>query len=148
MNHDKDDKKIMQLFRQLRQQDERRTPSFARMWATVARSQTISRRRPLPVFRFAVAVVLLLVVAGSAFLVYRISRVDAFRTAESITQWQSPTHSLLEFSREKPLQRGQHLLTTGHSRDFTRSLSEWQSPTASLGYAGRRRFQRYREHLL
>lgn len=146
MNHDKDDKKIAQLFRHLRQQDEERTPSFARMWANAARSQTEPRRQPLPAVRFAVAVVLLLGVVGSAFIVYRQSRVDDFRSAASITQWRSPTRSLLEFSREKPPPRSQRLLATGNPGEFTRSLSEWESPTASLGYAGRRRFQRYRKH--
>lgn len=142
MNHDKDDKKISELFQHLRQEDEKRMPSFARVWAT-ALTKNETRRPTAPLFRLALAVAVLVVVVGSGLFVFRQTRIPSPATAVSITQWQSPTLALLRFPGSR-LTRSRRLLEPGDDQEFTVSLSQWQPPTASLTASpGKRRSNRY-----
>ena len=67
MNRDWNEQRLNQLFDDLRHEDERHAPSFARVW-TAALARTSLARRPWRVMRFALvggmACALLVVVAG------------------------------------------------------------------------------------
>ncbi len=99
MNQDREEKKIKELFDELKRQDERRVPSFARLWAAaVARSESVPHRNVRLRFAVAFAALALIVVVLANFLKQPTTPSASTKRAElaaSISQWQSPTDFLL-----------------------------------------------------
>jgi hypothetical protein len=85
MNFDPRDAELREQFRRLRQQDQQRAPSFSSLTARAARPWAFNYRL------VAVALSLLLVLAIVAFI--RSRRPTA--SLEQLSQWRSPTGSLL-----------------------------------------------------
>ena len=72
MNQDWEEERIERLFREMRQEDERLAPSFAKVTGV---GLATNARRGRPVLRFAVVTALLVLLIGSAvFLVTRVSK--------------------------------------------------------------------------
>jgi len=99
MNQDREEKKIKELFDELKRQDQPRTPPFARMWAAaVARSESVPHRKVRLRFAVALATLTLIVVALVNFLKQPATPSAPTKNAEltaSISHWRSPTDFLL-----------------------------------------------------
>src|SRR5688500_18248221 len=67
MNQEREENRIKKLFHELKQEDERCTPAFARTMEA-ARLRTVKTRQPRPVLTIAVATVLLALVGSSLFI--------------------------------------------------------------------------------
>ncbi|MBI3597402.1 MAG: hypothetical protein HY203_09645 [Nitrospirae bacterium] len=70
MNQNEEEKKIRELFRELRRADEQFAPPFAKDW-NAALSHAGKARRPWRVFRVAAAVAMLIVFVWSGITSYR-----------------------------------------------------------------------------
>lgn len=70
MKEDWEEKKVRELFRELRQEDKRQTPPFTEIWARA--SSQMSRKRPFqPVFQIAALAAILIVLLGSVVMTFR-----------------------------------------------------------------------------
>ena len=103
MNWHWEDRSIKQLFRQLRQEEEKAVPSFQEV---LHGDKVSSRLEVFPLFRHAAAVITMLVL--SVTLLLELSPVplelEPMATA-SLSEWQSPTDFLLLSSEEELLTR-------------------------------------------
>jgi len=92
---------LKELFRRLRDEEEHLTPPFLAMWEAARARQKTSQPFRLSILQAGVAVGILIVVVGlSGVLVFRQQRTRLPVRAKagyvsSITQWRSPTGSLL-----------------------------------------------------
>ena len=97
MNMDSHDERIRRLFRELREQDERDAPSFARTWSAARSRQRQDTQSPWAL-AFHVAMAMFIVIGVSAALVLRSNGKpdeSALQAAAGISTWQSPTDFLL-----------------------------------------------------
>lgn len=137
MSESPEDRKIQELFQQLRQDDERRTPSFATGWeSAIARGETARRGQLFP--RLATALIVLLIglmtLAGVWFKQSTIELTALPPDAPVIEVPQVPPH-------ESPLIAGAGSNPRGVARRRHSSLpalpmdalvSQWRSPTEFL----------------
>lgn len=87
---------IEEFFRQLQREDERRTPSFANLWAR-ALSSTKQNRQPSLALRFAGAMIAVALVV--LFVSLPLSQEDSSKILEaskSLSRWRAPTDVLLQ----------------------------------------------------
>ncbi len=98
MNENNEENRIKELFAQLRQADERMTPSFVHDWqmAEHRAGKTPQRRN---VFRFALAVAVAMVLFAFAAVVFRRTprqtSAGIVQSNMAISEWRSPTAFLL-----------------------------------------------------
>lgn len=117
MKFDREDKQLNHFFSKLKQEDEAITPSFTSLLNSL-QEQT---NRNLFIFskRFALAAILVLAIFSSLFLLNE----NKSPKERIISQWRSPTNSLLKSSQEWRWQS---------FKQPEVELSNWTSPTASL----------------
>jgi len=99
MNQDREEKKIAELFDELKRQDQLHAPPFARLWArAVSQSERAVRRHVS--LRLVAAVAMVLLVAGSLAILFRqpsgpSAPMERAEFAVTISGWRSPTDFLL-----------------------------------------------------
>lgn len=136
------EKRIRELFREMRQEDERAAPPFVRDWE-VARSQTGQLRSRHYILRFAAAAGMLCAAALTAFILLRenpgrriqsaavvpeplsVSDLTAKQTAHAVDS--APVSHVKK--SWKPVRRTR---VVGRRESAGSPISTWQSPTASL----------------
>src|SRR5437867_3640560 len=105
MKSDLEETQLKQLFADLRQQDERTTPSFGATWhSAMARSEAV--RPSLAWFRLSTLTAVLIGVAVAVSVFLPRSRTEprqAQPVSLTISQWQSPTDFLLTTPGEQLL---------------------------------------------
>ena len=91
-----DEEKIKNLFQKLKEKNEQQIPSF---YATIAKATSrAEKKRPVNyVFRFAVSFAILIVIFSSIFIFNKLNPGRISEKTISITEWRSPTSSLLKF---------------------------------------------------
>src|ERR1043166_1430916 len=97
MNMDSHDERIRRLFREVRKQDERDAPSFARTWSAAHSQQDQDVQSPWAL-AFHIVTAMFIVIGVSAALVFRPNGKQddsALQVAAGISTWQSPTDFLL-----------------------------------------------------
>ena len=98
------EKRIKDLFDELKEEDKRLAPSFAKVWGAAA-SRGEKSHHPRRALRTAVAAATLIVVIGFAVIFYRqSSRPRTPPTAESamlLSEWRSPTDFLLRSPKDQ-----------------------------------------------
>lgn len=106
MNSDREERNIRGFFHDLRREDERLAPPFARDWEAAA-ARMGSPRRPRRTLRGVAAAAAVLTAAGVSAVILRSPRPPA--PDISITQWRSPTALLLKSPAEPLLKTGPRL---------------------------------------
>ena len=149
MNHNLEEKKIRQLFLELRQQDESEAPPFP----VVLNSALTSTNRLSPVWfnwRMAAVIAMLILVSGVSFLLFR----QSFTTQQGNTATTAEAFSVHHFARQQPsstnfpnpaqpvlagrqatkeIHKAVYRKPFSHSPQQTNLLiSKWQSPTDFL----------------
>jgi len=94
-NHS-DEEKIKILFKKLKENDEQQMPSFL---TTIVRATSLAEKKKQVsyVLRFAVSFAILILVISSIFIFNKINPRHISKKTISITDWRSPTNSLLKF---------------------------------------------------
>ena len=113
MNQDWEEQKLRELFHELKQEDERFAPSFARDWEA-ALSRLGKARSPRRLVRVATAAMMLILLIGSVAVFFsHPSRKPALTETPGSTiflsQWRSPTNFLLQSPGEQLLKTVPHL---------------------------------------
>ena len=101
MNHEWEERDIRELFRDLRQEDERLAPSFARHW-NPARSKAHASRRPGRPLRAIAAAAAALTALGVSAIIFRQPAIPPAADI-STSRWRSPTDFLLQLPGESLL---------------------------------------------
>jgi len=91
-----EEKRLRNLFQQLGGQDEQRAPSFINIWSGALSRQRKAKRPPVPVWRFAAAVAIL-IIAGLLVFKSQKNQMQTAGVSVTIERWRSPTASLLNF---------------------------------------------------
>ena len=118
MKSDPEDKKLIHFFAGLKQEDENLTPAFKNLLPDSLQDD-VTRSTIFFNKRFALAAILALSIVGSLFIVIK----DKSTEEKTLSQWCSPTNSLLQSNPEW------HWRSIEHPGA---QLSNWSSPTASL----------------
>lgn len=108
-----DDSEMAGLFKTMQQTDREQAPAFDQVWQAAKHAQ--ERKRRAMWFRFAAAAVVLIAISASY---YALTDRRPSSPVPVISEWQSPTHSLLRVS-------GPAVLPPS-------SVSGWRSPTDGL----------------
>lgn len=106
MNSDLEERQLRGFFHDLRQEDERLAPPFARDWEATT-SRMGRRGRPWRVFQGVAAATAVLIAAGVSTIILRSLRPSA--PDISITRWRSPTALLLRSPADPLLKTGPRL---------------------------------------
>lgn len=139
MNLNGDEKRIRQLFREMRSDDQRRSPQFAGVLEAAISRTARSQNRVWPM-RWALAVATLIVVALATIAIIRHSTpqtMDAKQQAV-VEPEPSPKSDLRQPGPLAPkvsrrvVKHIRHRSTAGEPAIDMKSLFAWQSPTASL----------------
>ncbi len=140
MNQDWEEKKLKGLFHELRQEDERLAPSFARDWEA-ALSRIGKAHHPWRVFRVAAATVMLIVLGSSVFIFFRQparqpaptgTPAEAPASVASRTHQSPPPIVPLFKAPGKELPRAVRRQLSARPRQPAVFISQWRSPTDFL----------------
>ncbi len=123
MKQKMDEQKYSHLFKKLKQKDEELAPSFERVWQA-ALSKTERTERTWSFHRFAIAAVLMIALVGSLLFYNK----QGLAPVQTMTEWQSPTNSLLIFPGDELAKFEISAVTP----EIANSLFRWESPTSSL----------------
>lgn len=96
MHQESDEKRIKELFREMRESDERLAPPFRRVYES-ALLRTEEKRHTRPFIRYGFATVLLVLLIISVMMRTREAPFQSGESAVSLTNWKSPTVLLLVF---------------------------------------------------
>ena len=135
MNQSED--QIKELFRQLKQDDERHAPSFASVWQTAV---TCSEKAAggWPVLRVALAVIVLLTLAGAGFVFFRQTageQVAQPPAAPEVKVPQVPHNDpppKMASSDHQPRKVVRHRRAPAQQQPIELVVSQWRSPTDFL----------------
>ncbi len=116
------DPQFNELFQQLKQEDARRTPSFARVWATATARGTDGGGHWL-VWRVAAAALALLVCVGVWFALFRRAPVE---------QIALPVLPPAEHVAPAPLREPQQVVAASTGRPVKRAKQRWRKPEPPL----------------
>ena len=142
MNQDWEEKKLKGLFHELRREDERLAPSFARDWEA-ALSRIGKARHPPRVFRVAAATVMLIVLGSSVFILFRQparqpaptgAPAEEAPVSVASSTHQSPPPPLVPLFKApgKVLPRAVRRQSSARPRQSAVFISQWRSPTDFL----------------
>lgn len=141
MNLNGAEKRIRELFREMRQEDERVAPPFVKDWE-IARSQTGKLRHHYHIFRFAAAAGLLCAATLTAFILlrenpkHRIQSVAVVPEPLSVSDLAAKQPAHPDSAPVSPIKKSskpaRRTHASGRSARTGFPISTWQSPTASL----------------
>lgn len=156
MNQDWQEKRMRQLFRELREQDEQQAPAFANVLETALASQRPAQSA-WRVWRLATVIALLIVVIGSVFFFIKASSTEPtigpqgslsprvpelpnqVAPAPSLSEGYAraamkpePGRSQNRYPKKVRSLFGRHKQLPTQNLQLTMLISKWQSPTGSL----------------
>jgi hypothetical protein len=126
MNTDREEEQIQEWFDTLQKEDKARNPSFESVMER-PRSWTV---RSASWGRLAAAAILAFLLIGGSYFLY--NRIDSIQHPASITEWRSPTASLLAYSQSRETLTALFEPSSEEVSGTARFISRWSSPTASL----------------
>ena len=138
---EREENRIRELFNEMKREDERRAPSFARTMES-ALSRGAKTRQPWRVLPIAVAAALLILIGLSAFIIFRRSApqiYQAARTEPVAPPDQPPPPDIIKIAprkneppnRKEPARSGKRRVTD-QPRPSPTLISDWKSPTDFL----------------
>ncbi len=133
MNYDPNEEDLRGLLREVRAEDEDRAPDFREFMRSAASLSTGGKGLGMSrLSRLAVAAALLIVLGGSLFILEREGVILRSPKAVSISEWKSPTESLLAFAGTGRAFSGGGLSRLVAVRRTARFTTRWSTLTASF----------------
>lgn len=137
MNQSQEEEQIKELFQQLKQDDERHTPSFARVWETAV-SGGERAGGGWPILRAAVAALVLLMLAGSWFVFFRRPASERLAQLPAVPEVRLPQTPIskpppkLASSNNPPRKVVRRPRAPARQMPLELVISQWRSPTDFL----------------
>jgi hypothetical protein len=132
---EQEENRIKELFLELKQEDKRRAPTFARIMEA-ALSRSAKTRQPWRILPVAVVTVMLVLVAGSLFIIFKQDSTKTYQTERSELETPNaksqPPDVIIAVPNKKESPKSGKRRVTRQTRLSPTLISDWRSPTDFL----------------